>query len=285
MKINELLREKIYFFMFRASAFLGISLLLLVLAFLFSRGHSVIDWNFLTSNWQHRDITQGGILPAIVGSIYLGLGVMFVSFPLGIGAAIFLTEYSKSTLVKRMLQLAIRNLAGVPSVVYGLFGLAVFVNFLSFGTSLLAAILTLSVMTLPWIITASVEAFEAVPQKFRESSLALGATHWQTMKRIVFPAAIPASITGGIIGIARALGETAPLIIVGATFYLSSLPSSPFDKFMALPYHTFILATQHSSPFATSYAAGTALVLILLTFLLSLGAIVLRYYYQRKKDW
>jgi phosphate transport system permease protein len=201
------------------------------------------------------------------------------------GTAIFLTEYSKNSLLKRIIHLAIRNLSGVPSIVYGLFGLVVFVNLFSFGTSLLSAILTLSFMTMPWIITASVEAFESVPQKFRESSLALGATHWQTTRKIVLPAAATGSITGGIIGIARALGETAPLIMVGATFYLSSLPSSPLDKFMALPYHTFILATQHSSPYASTYAAGTALVLIMFTFLLSLGAIFLRFHYRRKKDW
>ena len=285
MKIRGSLQEVIYFSIFRGSAFIGIALLFMVLVLLFLPGHSVIDWHFLTSPWQHRDITQGGIFPAIIGSLYLGIGVMMISFPLGIGTAIFITEYSKNSFWRKIIRLAIRNLAGVPSVVYGLFGLAVFVNFLSFGTSLLSATLTLSVMTLPWIITASVEALEAVPQKFRETSLALGATHWQTIRKIIFPAAFPGSMTGGVIGIARALGETAPIIIVGATFYLSSLPSSPLDKFMALPYHTFILATQHSSPYASSYAAGTALVLILLTFLLSLGAIIMRYYYRRKKDW
>jgi phosphate transport system permease protein len=285
MKIKKIPRETIYFSLFRVSTFIGIGILFLTLILLFVSGYSVIDFNFLTKNWQHRDITQGGILPAILGSFYLGFGVIVVSFPLGIGTAIFFTEYSKNNLLKRIIQLAIRNLSGVPSIVYGLFGLVIFVNLLSFGTSLLSAILTLSFMTIPWIITASVEAFESVPQKFRESSLALGATHWQTTRKIVLPAAITGSITGGIIGIARALGETAPLIMVGATFYLSNLPSSPLDKFMALPYHTFILATQHSSPYANTYAAATALVLIMLTFLLSFGAIFLRFHYRRKKDW
>lgn len=282
---STLLPETIYFLIFKISAMLGIAILFITLVLLFIAGYSVINWTFITSSWQHRDITQGGIFPAILGSVYLGLGVMCISFILGIGTAVFFSEYNKSSVVKRILQLTIRNLAGVPSVVYGLFGLAVFVNFLSFGTSLISAILTLSIMTLPWIIVATIEAFQAVPQKFRESSLALGATHWQTTIRVVFPVAIPGSITGGIIGIARAMGETAPIIIVGATFYLSGLPSSIFDKFMALPYHVFILATQHSSPFAASYAAGTALTLIVLTFLLSLGSIVIRYYYRRKKDW
>lgn len=285
MKIRKITRETIYFSIFRTVTFIGVGILFLTLLLLFVSGYSVIDFGFLTKNWQHRDITQGGIFPAILGSFYLGLGVMIISFPLGIGTAIFLTEYSKNNFLKRIIQLTIRNLSGVSSIVYGLFGLAVFVNFLSFGTSLLSAILTLSLMTIPWIITASVEALESVPQKFRESSLALGATHWQTTWKIVLPNAIAGSITGGIIGIARALGETAPLIMVGATFYLSRLPSSPLDKFMALPYHTFILATQHSSPDANTYAAATALVLIMLTFLLSLGAIFLRFHYRRKKDW
>ena len=277
--------EQIIFSLLRMSAFLATGLLLLVLLLLLQSGHRVIDWQFLTSAWQHRTITEGGIFPAIVGSVYLGIGVMAISFPLGLGTATFLTEYSRNPHWKRVIELAIRNLAGVPSVVYGLFGLAVFVHLLSFGMSLFSAILTLSVMTLPWIVTASVEALETVPQKFREGSLALGATQWQTVRRVVLPAAMPGCITGGIIGIARALGETAPIILVGATFYITHLPSSPFDKYMALPYHTFILATQHASPDAPAYAAGTAFVLIVLTFLLSICAIVLRFSFRQKKVW
>lgn len=277
--------ERLLFGLFRFSAFSAIAILGVTVVLLLYSGWRVINWQFLTAAWQHRDITQGGIMQAIIGSAVLGLGVMLVSFPLGIATAVFLTEYNRTGRSRRIIQLAIRNLAGVPSVVYGLFGLAVFVHALQFGSSLLSAILTLSIMTLPWIITASVEALEVVPRSFRESSLALGATPSQTIRRVVLPSAIPGSITGGIIGIARALGETAPLIIVGATFYLSSLPRSLFDRFMALPYHTFILATQHSSPHASSYAAGSALVLIALTFFLSLGAILLRYRLRSRKDW
>ena len=278
-------KELIYFALFRGVTILIVGFLLLTLGLLIYVGHVAVSWDFLTSMWSHRDITKGGIFPAIVGSLYLGIGVLVVSFPLGFGTAIFLTEYSKENWWKCVIELAIRNLAGVPSVVFGLFGFAVFVNFFHLKSSLLAAILTLSVMTLPWIITASVEALEAVPRRFRDSSLALGGSRWDTVRKIVIPAALPGSITGGIIGLARAMGETAPIIIVGATFYLASLPSSPLDQFMALPYHSFILATQHSSPYAREYAAATALVLILLTFLLSLGAIVLRYVYRRNKDW
>jgi phosphate transport system permease protein len=278
--MNTLLEQRLFFGFFRLSGVLGVGLLLLVLLLLLMAGGDVLSWQFLTASWQHSDITKGGIFPAVVGSMWLGIGVTCVSFPLGIGTAVYLTEYGKDTFLRRLVQLAIRNLAGVPSVVYGLFGLAAFVHLMNMGMTLLSAMLTLSVMTLPWIISGSVEALEAVPQKLRDSSLAMGATQWQTIAKVVLPAALPGCLTGGILGISRALGETAPIILVGATFYLANLPSSPLDKYMALPYHTFILATQHSSPFARQYASGTALVLILLTFVLSLGAILLRHRFR-----
>lgn len=277
--------ESLLFFVFRLSTIISVLVLLLVFVLLYKSGASVITWQFLTADWNHTDITRGGIFPAIVGSLYLGLGVMLVSFPMGIATAIYITEYTTNYFWKRITQLAIRNLAGVPSVIYGIFGLAVFVHALELGTSLISAILTLSIMTLPWIISASVEAFESIPSSLQEASFALGATRWQTIRFVVLPLALPNCITGGIIGNARAMGETAPIIMVGATFYVSTLPSSPFDKFMALPYHTFILATQHSSPFALKYAAGTALVLIALTFALSFIAIMLRYYFRLNKQW
>ena len=285
MRHRGSLSEAMFFASFRASACAAIGVLMLVLALLVAEGHGVLSWRFVTASWQHQDITQGGILPAIVGSVLLGIGVMLISFPFGVATAVFLTEYGKHSRWRRMIQLAIRNLAGVPSVVYGLFGLAVFVHLLHMGMSILAAVFTLSVMTLPWIITSSVEALEAVPQKFRDSAMALGATQWQTIRGVVLPAAIPGCVTGGIIGIARALGETAPIILVGATFFLTHLPSSPFDKYMALPYHVFILSTQHASPHAQEYAAGSALVLMAITFLLSVGAIVLRYRFRSRKVW
>ena len=285
MKRRDQLSEAIFFTLFRGSAFAAIALLVLVVVLLAIAGHSVIDWRFLSASWQHQDITSGGIFPAILGSVYLGLGVIAISFPFGVATAVFLTEYGKHSRWRRLIQLAIRNLAGVPSVVYGLFGLAVFVHAMNMGMSLIAAVFTLSVMTLPWIITSSVEALEAVPQQFRDSSLALGATKWQTIARIVLPTALPGCLTGGIVGMARALGETAPIILVGATFFLTHLPSSVFDKYMALPYHVFILSTQHASPHAQEYAAGSALVLMIVTFLLSLGAIILRYRFRRQKVW
>jgi phosphate transport system permease protein len=285
MKPGAAFREAAFFTLFRASAFAVILILAIVLVLLWIAGHQVISWQFLTASWQHQEITKGGIFPAILGSLYLGIGVICLSFPFGVITALFLTEYGRHSRWRRLIQLAIRNLAGVPSVVFGLFGLAVFVHLLNFGMSLLAAICTLAVMTLPWVITSSVEALEAVPQQFRDSAMALGATKWQSICRIVLPAALPGCLTGGVIGMARALGETAPIILVGATFFLTHLPSSPMDKYMALPYHVFILSTQHASPHAQAYAAGSSLVLIATTFLLSLSAIVLRYRYRAKKVW
>lgn len=285
MMIAPLRSQAAAFGFFRVAAWGTASVLILTLVLLFHAGSDALSWRFLTASWQHSDITAGGIFPAILGSAYLGIGVLLFSFPLGIGTAIYLTEYGREGRWNNLIQLAIRNLAGVPSVVYGLFGLAVFVHLLSLGASILSAAFTLSAMTLPWIITSSVEALRAVPSHFRESSAALGATRWQTVRRVVLPSAISGCITGGIVGMARALGETAPIIIVGATFLLPRLPSSPLDRFMALPYHTFILATQHSSPHAQTYAAATGFVLIVLTFLLSLGAILLRLSYRRRKDW
>ena len=285
MTIPSSFSERVIFAIMRLMTFFAIALLATTIVLLIIAGGSVIDWHFLTANWQQREITTGGIFPAVVGTLWIGAGVMLVSFPLGFATAVYLNEYHRASTGRRVIQVAIRNLAGVPSVIYGLFGLIVFVSFLNFNTSILSAILTLSIMALPWIITASDEALQSVPQQFRESSFALGATNIQTITRVVLPLAIPGSLTGTMIGVSRSLGETAPLMMVGATFFLSKLPSSPFDQFMALPYHIFILATQHSSPDAPAYAAATALVLIALIFSLNLAAILLRSHFRKQKDW
>lgn len=269
---------------FKFITYLVLSLLFVVIILLLKQGGSVLSWQFISSNWSHVNILKGGIYPAIVGTLWLGFGVMAVSFPVGFLSALYLTEYLKQPTLKRFLVLVIRNLAGIPSVVYGMFGLALFIRFFGFGSSLLSAILTLSVMTLPWVITASIEALEALPKSWREASLALGATRWQTLFYVIIPAAMPTSLTGGIVANARAMGETAPIIIVGATFYLSKLPDSLDDKFMALPYHVFILATQHSSQYAGTYAAATALVLITLSFGMSAIGMSLRYYLRKKLE-
>ncbi|MBU1199683.1 MAG: phosphate ABC transporter permease PstA [Nanoarchaeota archaeon] len=283
--VNETVRQNMYFTLFRIATFFSVLILLFVMLYVLKEGIGVINIKFLTSMWSHRDITQGGILPAIVGTLFLGIGVAIISIPIGISTAIYLNEYAKDTFFTRMIKLAIRNLAGVPSVVYGLFGLAVFVMFLNLGTSLIAASLTLGCMTLPWIITTSEEALKSVPLSFREGSYALGSTKWQTIKKNVLPHSMSGMLTGSILGVSRAMGETAPIIMVGATFFMAYLPTSVFDKFMALPYHLFILATQHSSPYSREYALGTALVLIVMVFLLNLGVFIIRYRLRRKKDW
>ena len=245
----------------------------------------MISWTFLTSFWSHLDITSGGIIQALLGTVYLGIGVIVFSLPIGVLTAIYLQEYAKDSLFTRIISLTVRNLAGVPSIVYGMFGLAFFVLLLNFGTSLLAASCTLSIMTIPWIITSTQEALKAVPFSFREGSYALGATKWQTIRRNVLPHATSGILTGSIIGVSRALGETAPIIMVGATFFMDYLPHSVFDKFMALPYHLFILATQHADPLAQTYAMGVAVVLILFIFVLNLGSFYVRYRIRSMKKW
>jgi phosphate transport system permease protein len=282
---KEGLRQAIYFSLFKAVTFFSVVILLFVIIYIFVQGHRVVDWHFLTQMWSHQDITQGGIFPALLGSLLLGLLLSLAAIPIGVCTAIYLHEYAPDNTMTRVIKLSIRNLAGVPSIVYGMFGLAFFVMFLSLGTSLLSAALTLACMTLPWIITASEEALKAVPISFREASYALGATKWQTIKRIVLPSSLSGILTGAILGTSRAMGETAPIIMVGATFYMDYIPLSVLDKFMALPYHLFILATQHSDPAAKEYAAGTALVLIALVFLLNIGVFILRYRLRKKKDW
>ena len=283
--VKEKNKEIFYFSIFRICMFFTLFILGFILLYVIINGYKVINFKFLTTMWNHQDITQGGIFPAIFGSILLGIGISIISIPIGICTAIYLSEYAKENYFTDMIKISIRNLAGVPSVVYGLFGLAFFVFLLHLGTSLIAASLTLGCMTLPWIITSSEESIKSVPNSFREASMALGATKWQTIKKVVVPSSLSGMLTGSILGISRALGETAPIIMVGATFYISYLPTSPTDKFMALPYHLFILATQHSSPHAKEFALGTALVLISLTFIMNLGIFIIRYKLRKKKEW
>lgn len=285
VKNKEHTKQRIYFMLFRLAAFFSVAVLFLTLLYVIIKGAGVVDFKFLTSMWSHQDITKGGIFPAILGTLFLAIGVTIFSVPIGMCTAVYLNEYAKDTRFTRLIKLSIRNLAGVPSIVYGLFGLAFFVLFLNLGTSLIAASLTLGVMTLPWIITACEESLKSVPYSFREGSYALGATKWQTIRKNVLPHSLSGMVTGSVLGISRAMGETAPIIMVGATFFMSYLPTSPFDKFMALPYHLFILATQHSSQYAKEYALGTALTLILLVFTLNFGVFIIRYNLRKKKDW
>ena len=283
--VNEKTKQKIAFTCCKAATLTVIAILLTVLGTLLYEGFHVINSQFLLSPWSHQDITKGGIIQAILGTLYLGIGVFIISFPIGIMTAVYLQEYAQDNYITRIIKNAMRNLAGVPSIIYGLFGFAFFVLFLHLGTSLLAASLTLSCMTLPWIISTSNEALRQVPASFREASYALGATQWQTVKKAVLPYSLSGMLTGAVLGVSRAMGETAPIILVGATFYMPHLPSSIFDKFMALPFHLFVLATQHSSPNARSYAEGTAIILICLITLFNTGIFFIRHHLREKKAW
>lgn len=248
-----------------------------------SKGIGVISWEFL-SQVPRRGMTEGGILPAIVGTFLVTLITALFAVPLGLAAAIYLNEYARAGRLTRLIRLSIRNLAGVPSIVYGLFGVILFVNLLKFGTSILSAGLTLGLLTLPWTITASEEALKAVPDSYREGALALGATKWQMIRTNVLPYSIPGMLTGAVLGLARAAGETAPIMFTGAAFFLPFLPRSLKDQFMALPYHLYIMATQHHAiDKARGLAYGTALVLIIFVVLFNLGAIVVRA--RLRKKW
>ena len=245
-------------------------------------GAPVLGWEFLTA-FPRRGGSEGGILPAIVGTLCLIAGTALVALPLGMASAVYLAEYAKQGRFTRVIRLSIVTLAGLPSIVFGLFGLGLFVVFLGFGTSILAGSLTLACMVLPTIIVASEEALKAVPASIREASLALGATKWQTIWSHVLPCSIPGMITGSILGIGRAAGETAPILLTAAAFYLRKLPSSVFDPVMALPYHLYVLSTQHPDMAKVRpLQYGTALVLMLLVLGLSLGAILWRSRLRRR---
>jgi phosphate transport system permease protein len=257
--------------------------ILAVFTYILFQGGGAISWEFLTG-FPHDGMRQGGIMPAIVGTLYLTLGTALFSVPLGVAAAIYLSEYAPENWLTRTIRIAIINLSGIPSVVYGLFGLGLFVLFLKFGTSLLSASLTLSIMTLPVIISTAEEALRAVPQAFRTVSISLGATRWQTIRRIVLPEALPGILTGVILGLERAAGETAPILFTGAAFFLPRLPGSPFDATMALPYHLFVISTQvPEMPFQIQY--GTALVLIVFVLGMNLIATVIRSRARARRQW
>ena len=249
------------------------------------KGLPAINWEFI-SGFPRKSGSEGGIFPAIVGTLYLVLGTMLTALPLGMASAVYLSEYARQTFFTRSIRLAIITLAGVPSIVFGLFGLGMFVIFFGFGASILAGCLTLACMVLPTIIVASEEALRAVPQTLREGSLALGATQWQTIWKNVLPYSLSGMLTGSILGIGRAAGETAPILLTVAAFFLPKLPQSIFDQVMALPYHLYILATQHPEAHKVRpLQYGTALVLLALVISLSSGAMLLRSYFRRKYRW
>ena len=257
--------------------------ILAIFIYIFLKGISAISWDFLTT-FPTNGMKEGGIYPAIVGTIYLTFFTAIFSVPLGIGAAIYLSEYAPDNRWTRSIRIAIINLAGIPSVVYGLFGLGMFVIFFKLGTSILAGALTLSIMTLPVIISTAEEALRAVPQSFRVISISVGATRWQTIRRIVLPQSLPGIMTGVILGLERAAGETAPILFTAAVFFLPRLPNSPLDPTMALPYHLFVISTQvPGMPVSIQY--GTALVLIFFVLGMNLVATIIRSRARAHRQW
>jgi phosphate transport system permease protein len=281
--INPRRTEKIAFFFLLLATLSVVVPVSLIVWVIIQKGLPAITWQFL-SNIPRQGMRAGGIFPAVVGTLYLVLGAIVFALPIGVLAAIYLVEYARDNLLTRTIKLAIVNLAGVPSVVYGLFGLALFVVFFKFGASILSGSLTLGIMILPTIITASREALESVPASFREVSLSLGASRWQTIRHIVLPNALPGILTGTILGLGRAAGETAPILFTVAAFYLPRLPKSIFDQAMALPYHLYVISTQVPNV-DEKIRYGTALVLLALVFSMNLVAIVIRYQFRKKKKW
>jgi phosphate transport system permease protein len=281
--MNRHLAQRLGFALLGGMALVVVVPILLVVGTIVWRGIGAISWEFLTA-MPREGMKAGGILPAIVGTLLLTLGTALVAIPVGVGGAIYLSEYARDTWLTRVIRLAIINLAGIPSVVYGLFGLGLFVLFMQFGTSIVAGSLTLAIMTLPIIISAAEEALRAVPTEFRTVSASLGGTRWQGIRHIVLPQALPGIITGVILGLLRAAGETAPILFTVAAFYLPHLPRSPFDQTMALPYHLYVISTQvPGMPLEIQY--GTALVLLGLVLSLNVVATLVRGYYRRRRDW
>ena len=273
---RRIFSQSAMFGLFRIAAVINGLALFVILFFLIKNGWQAINWTFLTQP-PINSMTQGGIFPCIVGTIYLSIGAMLIAFPLGTASAIYLNEYARQGVVLRIIRFGINNLAGVPSVVFGLFGLALFVTWMKMGVSILAGAFTLGFLTLPVIIGTAEEALRAVPATYREASLALGATKWQTIYRVVWPAALPSMLTGGILALSRAAGETAAIMFTAAVFYTKKMPTSIFDQVMALPYHIYVLATAGTDIEQTRHLQyGTALVLIFLVLGMNLAAIVYR---------
>jgi phosphate transport system permease protein len=275
VKRQDLIQRLGFVFLFLCIAatifFLGAIIYLIA-----AKGLKAISWEFLIQA-PKAAMTKGGIAPAIVGTFYLTLGAILFSLPLGLACAIYLCEYSPKGAVVNIIRISINNLSGVPSVVFGLFGLAVFVKFMGFGVSILAGSLTLGILVLPLIISSAQEALMAVPVSIREASLALGATKWQTIKKIVLPTALPGILTGVILSIGRVAGETAPILFTAAAFYVRGYPKSVFSECMALPYHIYALMTEGAHPKEqTAIAYGCSFILLILVLAVSLMAIVIR---------
>ncbi len=275
-------KEIVAFWIFRILSFLVIGILIWILEFIFVRGWHMLSWEFLTE-MPKDGMTKGGIYPAIIGTLYLVAGSMLFAFPIGVLAGIYIHEYTKDSWYKRFMKLMTNNLAGIPSIVFGLFGMSLFVNTLNFGDSILAGSLTLGLLALPVVIRVTEEALISVNDSFRHGSLALGASKLQTIRRVVIPIALPNILTGLILSIGRVSGETAPILFTVAAYFLPKLPDSIFDQVMALPYHLYVISTSGTKiEESRDVAYGTALVLVLLVLILNLIANMLRRYFSNK---
>ncbi len=281
--MNRYLVQRLGFALLTGVSLVVVIPVVLVVAVILLKGFEAMSWVFISS-MPHDGMKAGGIFPAIVGTLLLTFGTALVSIPIGVGGTIYLAEYARDTWLTRCIRLAIVNLAGIPSIVYGLFGLGLFVLFLKMGTSIVAGSLTLAIMTLPVIISTAEEALRAVPMEFRTVSASLGGTRWQGIRNIILPQAFPGIITGILLGLLRAAGETAPILFTVAAFYLPRLPQSPFDQTMSLPYHLFVVSTQvPGMPEEMQY--GTALVLLALVLSMNVAATVVRSYFRRRRQW
>lgn len=282
MKLSPKLSQKLsYLFLFMVTIITIIPVVAMVVIII-KNGLSAISWGFLTS-MPKNGMRSGGILPAILGTFLIVLCTIIIILPIGVCAAIYLNEYTRNNLFTKIIKLAIVNLAGVPSVVYGLFGLGIFVMFLKFGVSIIAGALTLSIMELPVIITTTRSALNSVPYSFREASLSLGVSRWQTIRHLVLPNALSGILTGAILSIARISGETAPILFTAAAFYVPHLPNSIFDQIMILPYHLYIISTQVPN-MPKNVVYGTALVLLVMVLTISSTAILARIYFRKRKE-
>lgn len=274
--------QKVAFALFQFTSYIVVGVLFAILAFIIFKGIGVISWEFITE-MPKDGMTKGGIFPAIVGTLCLVIGSMLFAFPVGVLAAIYMNEYVKDGIVKKIIKQMTNNLAGVPSIVFGLFGMALFVNKLEFGDSLLAGSLTLGLLVLPVVIRTTEESLKAVDDTFRQASLGLGATKWQTTSKVVFPIAFPNIITGLILSVGRVSGETAPILFTVAAYFLPKLPTSIFDQAMALPYHLYVISTSGTNIEASrAMAYGTALILIIIVLISNLLANYLRKYFGKK---
>lgn len=280
--MSKQLKEKIAFWIFRILSLCVLLILFWILEFIFSRGFHMLNWKFLTA-MPEDGMTKGGIFPAIVGTLCLVAGSMIVAFPIGVMAGIYLNEYMRDSFFKRFIKLMTANLAGIPSIVFGLFGMALFVNTLKFGDSILAGSLTLGLLALPVVIRVTEESLIAIDDSFRHGSLALGATKLQTIRKVILPIAMPNIMTGLILSIGRVSGETAPILFTVAAYFLPKLPHSIFDQVMALPYHLYVISTSGTKiNESRDMAYGTALVLVLFVLILNLLANALRRYLSKK---